>query len=67
MRWHRERATHRRARAALQVAMQLEAGCDIVTDGELGRLSYIGIIAELAHGFEVGHSRHGLTNAAPPS
>jgi methionine synthase II (cobalamin-independent) len=47
--------------------MQLEAGCDIVTDGELGRLSYIGIIAELAHGFEVGHSRHGLTNAAPPS
>ena len=35
------------------VAMQLQAGCDVVTDGELGRLSYIGIIAELANGFEI--------------
>ena len=36
-------------RAAIKaaVAMQLQAGCDVVTDGELGRLSYIGIIAEL--------------------
>ena len=31
-------------RAAIKagVAMQLQAGCDVVTDGELGRLSYIG-------------------------
>ena len=31
-------------RAAIKagLAMQLQAGCDIVTDGELGRLSYIG-------------------------
>jgi 5-methyltetrahydropteroyltriglutamate--homocysteine methyltransferase len=36
------------------VAMQLTAGCDVVTDGELGRRSYIGIIAEMAHGFELG-------------
>jgi len=44
-----------RLRAAMKagVAMQLQAGCDVVTDGELGRLSYIGIIAELAHGFEI--------------
>ena len=31
-------------RAAIKagIAMQLQAGCDVVTDGELGRLSYIG-------------------------
>ena len=33
--------------------MQLQAGCDVITDGELGRLSYIGIIAEVAHGLEI--------------
>src|SRR5438045_3762562 len=36
------------------VAMQENAGLDVVTDGEWWRKSYIGIIAELAHGFEVG-------------
>ncbi|HUR56192.1 MAG TPA: cobalamin-independent methionine synthase II family protein [Opitutaceae bacterium] len=36
------------------VAMQEHAGIDVVTDGEWGRKSYIGVIAELAHGFEVG-------------
>ena len=39
--------------------MQLQAGCDVVTDGELGRLSYIGIIAELAHGFEITQTADG--------
>jgi len=36
------------------VAMQEHAGIDVVTDGEWWRKSYIGVIAELAHGFEVG-------------
>jgi 5-methyltetrahydropteroyltriglutamate--homocysteine methyltransferase len=38
------------------VAMQETAGLDVVTDGEWWRKSYIGVIAELAHGFEL--SRH---------
>ncbi|HEY6170044.1 MAG TPA: cobalamin-independent methionine synthase II family protein [Verrucomicrobiae bacterium] len=36
------------------VALQEQAGLDVVTDGEWRRKSYIGVIAELAHGFEVG-------------
>jgi len=36
------------------VALQENAGLDIVTDGEWWRKSYIGVIAELANGFEVG-------------
>jgi 5-methyltetrahydropteroyltriglutamate--homocysteine methyltransferase len=36
------------------VALQENAGLDIVTDGEWWRKSYIGVIADLAHGFEVG-------------
>src|SRR5206468_288370 len=35
------------------VAVQEHAGLDIVTDGEWRRKSYIGVIAELAHGFEL--------------
>ena len=35
------------------VAMQENAGLDVLTDGEWWRKSYIGVIAELAHGFEV--------------
>ena len=37
-------------RAAIKagVAMQLQAGCDVVTDGELGRLSYIGTRENIA-------------------
>ena len=35
------------------VAMQEHAGLEVVTDGEWWRKSYIGVIAELAHGFEV--------------
>ena len=36
------------------IALQEHAGLDIVTDGEWWRKSYIGVIAELAHGFELG-------------
>ena len=36
------------------VALQEHAGLDVVTDGEWWRKSYIGVIAELAHGFELG-------------
>ncbi len=46
----------RRMEAAVRyvVAMQENAGLDVLTDGEWWRKSYIGIIAELAHGFELG-------------
>jgi 5-methyltetrahydropteroyltriglutamate--homocysteine methyltransferase len=36
------------------VAMQEQAGLDVLTDGEWRRKSYIGVIAELAHGFQLG-------------
>ena len=44
-----------RMAAAIQkvVALQERAGLDIVSDGEWRRRSYIGVIAELAHGFEL--------------
>ncbi len=38
------------------VAVQEQAGVDVVTDGEWRRKSYIGVIAELAHGFELGYN-----------
>ncbi len=38
------------------VAVQEMAGVDVVTDGEWRRKSYIGVIAELAHGFELGYN-----------
>ena len=41
------------------VALQEHAGLDVVTDGEWWRKSYIGVIAELAHGFEVGTAPDG--------
>jgi len=41
------------------VALQEHAGLDVVTDGEWRRKSYIGVIAELAHGFELGHNPDG--------
>jgi len=45
-----------RMEAAVQyaVAMQEHAGLDVITDGEWWRKSYIGVIAELAYGFELG-------------
>ncbi len=42
------------AAVAYAVGLQEAAGLDIVTDGEWRRTSYIGVIAELAHGFETG-------------
>src|SRR3954471_19114086 len=41
------------------VAMQEQAGLDVLTDGEWWRKSYIGVIAELAHGFELGTTPDG--------
>ncbi len=38
------------------VAVQELAGVDVITDGEWRRKSYIGVIAELAHGFELGYN-----------
>jgi len=39
------------AAVAYAISMQEFAGLDVVTDGEWRRRSYIGVIAELAHGF----------------
>jgi len=41
------------------VAMQEHAGIDVITDGEWWRKSYIGVIAELAHGFALGTAPDG--------
>ena len=38
------------------VELQDRAGLDVVTDGEYRRASYIGVIAELAHGFELSRN-----------
>src|SRR3954449_3778437 len=38
------------------VALQEQAGLDVITDGEWWRKSYIGVIAELAHGFELSQN-----------
>jgi len=43
------------AAVAFVVAMQEAAGVDIISDGEWRRLSYIGVIADLCEGFEVGY------------
>lgn len=43
------------AAIAFVVAMQEAAGIDIISDGEWRRLSYIGVIADLCEGFEVGY------------
>lgn len=40
----------------MAVALQETAGLDVVTDGEWWRKSYIGVIAELAHGFELSRN-----------
>src|SRR5437016_10819558 len=37
------------------VAMQEAAGLDVISDGEWRRLSYIGVIADICGGFEVGY------------
>jgi 5-methyltetrahydropteroyltriglutamate--homocysteine methyltransferase len=43
------------AAVAYVVAMQEAAGIDIISDGEWRRLSYIGVVADLCDGFEVGY------------
>src|SRR2546428_8643286 len=56
-----ERAAEELDRAvAYIIAMQEAAGIDVVSDGEWRRLSYIGVIADIAHGFERG-LRDGLS------
>ncbi|MGD9720151.1 MAG: hypothetical protein AB7O59_08040 [Pirellulales bacterium] len=49
---------HRLMGAAIRtaVALQETAGLDVVTDGEWWRKSYIGVIAELADGFELSRN-----------
>ena len=51
----------RRLDAAIRyvVALQEQAGIDVVTDGEWRRKSYIGVIAELANGFELSRNTDG--------
>lgn len=46
-------ARHMDAAVRYIVAVQEQAGLDVLTDGEWRRKSYIGVIAELAHGFEL--------------
>lgn len=41
------------------VAVQEQAGVDVLNDGEWRRKSYIGVIAELAHGFELSRTADG--------
>src|SRR6266536_1156042 len=43
------------AAVAYVIAMQEAAGLDVISDGEWRRLSYIGVIANLCEGFEVGY------------
>src|ERR1051325_12161932 len=54
---HYEREMQAAIRCA--VAMQEHAGMDVVSDGEWWRKSYIGVIAELAHGFALGKAPDG--------
>lgn len=53
-----EEEYERLMQAAVQsvVALQELAGLDVLTDGEWWRKSYIGVIAELAHGFELSRN-----------
>jgi 5-methyltetrahydropteroyltriglutamate--homocysteine methyltransferase len=44
---------------AFAVAVQEAAGVDVLTDGEWRRASYIGVIADLCHGFELGYAEDG--------
>lgn len=42
------------AAVSYAVALQEQAGLDVVSDGEWWRKSYLGVMAELANGFELG-------------
>ncbi len=54
-----DRASWLNAAIRSVIALQEAAGLDVVTDGEWGRKSYIGVIAELADGFELSTSEDG--------
>jgi 5-methyltetrahydropteroyltriglutamate--homocysteine methyltransferase len=43
------------AAVAYVIAMQESAGLDVISDGEWRRLSYIGVIADICDGFDVGY------------
>ena len=47
------------AAVAHAVSLQEAAGLDVISDGEWRRASYIGVIAELADGFEVSQTEDG--------
>ncbi len=47
------------AAIASVIALQEQAGLDCVTDGEWRRRSYIGVIADLAHGFTLSFAADG--------
>ena len=57
----RDEGWQRRLDAAVAHAVSLQeaAGLDVISDGEWRRASYIGIIAELADGFEVSRTEDG--------
>lgn len=58
--WHEEGWESRLdAAVAFALSVQEAAGLDVVTDGEWRRASYIGVIAEMAHGFELGYAEDG--------
>ena len=58
--WHEEGWERRLdAGVAFAVSVQEAAGVDVISDGEWRRASYIGIIAEMAHGFELGYAPDG--------
>lgn len=58
--WHREADARRLdAGVAYAVCVQEAAGLDVVSDGEWRRASYIGVIAELADGFELSRAPDG--------
>ena len=65
-----EREQRLDAAVAYVIAMQEHAGLDLVSDGEWRRRSYIGVISELAHGFEMGwidgRSWHTVTGPLAP-
>lgn len=51
--------TRLNAGVAFAVSVQEAAGLDVISDGEWRRASYIGVIAEMAHGFELGYAEDG--------
>ena len=57
----RDEGWQRRIDAAVAHAVSLQeaAGLDVISDGEWRRASYIGVIAELANGFELSRTEDG--------